>query len=55
VIEQQAAAEVAKLKPKLSYAAAKAPLRPDLRPVVEQLLARHPEQPWDAALAELLA
>jgi len=55
LIEQQlAAAAVEKLKAKLSKAAAKTPLPPDLQQAVEQLLAEHPEKPWDAALAELL-
>jgi hypothetical protein len=55
LIEQQlAAAEVEKLRTKLSRAAARTPLPADLRQAVERRLAEEPQLPWDAALAELL-
>jgi hypothetical protein len=55
LIEQQlAAAEVGKLRAKLSRAAARTPLPADLRQAVEQRLAAVPQLSWDAALAELL-
>ena len=55
-IEQQlAAAEVEKLKPGLSQAAANVALPADLRQAVERRLAAEPRLSWDEALAELLA
>jgi hypothetical protein len=55
LIEQQlAAAQVEKLKARLSRTAARTPLPADLRQGVERRLAEEPQLPWDAALAELL-
>jgi hypothetical protein len=55
LIEQQlAAAEVEKLKPKLSQAAARVPLPADLRQKIEQRLAAERRLSWDMASAEVL-
>jgi hypothetical protein len=55
LIEQQlVAAEVEKLRTKLSRAAARTPLPADLRQAAEQRLAGELQLSWHAALAELL-
>jgi hypothetical protein len=47
--------EITKISPELSKRAAATVLPEDLRNQIEEFLEEHPESPWDAALAQIIA